>query len=467
MSEITDLDEGSIVEYSLAELGFVLVFVLLLLSGWEINSNAANLEEEEKSRTELLSQLEVEKKQNQTLIKMIPHLPPEATEFPDDFMFIDKREYLTLKAKADVAKQVIGSIAPKLKDLDPSILEAIITMASSTQTPLDDPLLVSEAEQEKLKTALDKAKEDVARLKEELAENPVPLTTPDGGKVGTVGFCTYEPPTAGSKKVYGSSVALGTVLVEEDGVTLVDKNSAIKDGNFVDIAGENYDTTLVYEALSKWPLGQKLSPKEFSYRGAKFIDIGNLPSDKRVACRFGMNHHTQIYSEKTADMLEKIVEGSFLRNSNISAAKFLRQFPKYDSIFQEKVKSQPVDQPSGERALEKINKGTSSQVNNLEQEPQKLQKKSVLRTPTKVLSRTNPVYPRNAKRRNTAGVVELSYKVTTYGRATGITIVRESPNGLGFGKASNTALKQYFFQPATENGVPILSEEKRLVLRFK
>ena len=65
MSEITDLDEGSIVEYSLAELGFVLVFVLLLLSGWEINSNAANLEEEEKSRTELLSQLEVEKKQNQ------------------------------------------------------------------------------------------------------------------------------------------------------------------------------------------------------------------------------------------------------------------------------------------------------------------------------------------------------------------------------------------------------------------
>ncbi|MDC0004201.1 hypothetical protein OAE19_07360, partial [Porticoccaceae bacterium] len=63
MSDITDLDEGSVVEYSLAELGFVLVFVLLLLSGWEINSNAANLQEEEKSRAELQRKLAASEKE--------------------------------------------------------------------------------------------------------------------------------------------------------------------------------------------------------------------------------------------------------------------------------------------------------------------------------------------------------------------------------------------------------------------
>ena len=334
MSEITDLDEGSIVEYSLAELGFVLVFVLLLLSGWEINSNAAELNKNKNSRAELERQVEALTKENRTLKDIIALLPPEPIELPDEYTWVLKSEYLALKEKEAWVDSITDPDSP-----------------SPTQVPYDDPIVISKSELEQLKKALDKAKDDVAQLKEKIAENPVPLTTPDGGKIGTVGFCTYKPPIAGSKKVYGSSVALGTVLVEEDGVTLVEKNSAIKDGNFVDIAGENYDTTLVYEALSKWPLGQKLSPKEFSYRGAKFIDIGNLPSDKRVACRFGMNHHTQIYSEKTADMLEKIVEGSFLRNSNISAAKFLQKFPKYDLNFQEKVKSQPVDQPSGERGL--------------------------------------------------------------------------------------------------------------------
>ena len=48
MSDVNGEEESSVVEYSLAELGFILVFVLLLLSGWEVNSF-----NEEKRKTDI------------------------------------------------------------------------------------------------------------------------------------------------------------------------------------------------------------------------------------------------------------------------------------------------------------------------------------------------------------------------------------------------------------------------------
>ena len=396
MSDLTDLDEGSIVEYSLAELSFVLVFVLLLLSGWEINTNAVNIEEEEEKRAQLQQKLEEMQTENKKLEAVVATYAPGNTERFNDLILVDKQEYLELKATEEVARGTIDELKGTNEEIE-------------------------------------KLTEDNERLAEELASKSEDDTeSNDGGKIGTIGFCTYETPNSGSEKAYGKSVALGTLLVEEDGITLVAKNSAIQHRNFVDIAGEAYDTTLVTDQLEQWPLNQKLSPQEFQERGAKFVEIGDLPSDKRVACRFGMDYHLSIFSEKSFGMLKNILEGSFYKNYEVSQASFKKRFSEYDVIRESKI-NQPI---------------------------------ALSRTSSRVLSRVAPIYPRIPERRGITGIVELAYRVSMSGRATGIEVVKEEPSGKGFGKASVAALKQYKFTSATENGVKVISEKQLLRFRF-
>ena len=454
MTDLTDLDEGSVVEYSLAELGFVLVFVLLLLSGWEINTNAANLEEEEKNRAQLQEQLEIVQKEKETLEAAIATLAPDDTEFSDDFMFVDKKEYLVLQAKAEAGET--------LKNLEPAMLDAIVEWTSTTESPPDDPIIVSEGLQSALEDTLEKLKQDNERMAEELAsiaENPIEPTN-DGGKIGTIGFCTYDSPDPNSEKVYGKSVALGTLLVEEDGITLVSKNSAIQQRNFVDIAGETYDTSLVTGELEQWPLKQKLSPREFQRLGAKFVEIGDLPSDKRVACRFGMDYYVPIYSEKSFGMLKNILEGSFYKNYKVSEAIFNKRFPEYDFTAKQSITESSIGQEAASQMPNSVEKNTSPKPTSIVRESGISRPLALSRISSKVLSRATPIYPRTAERRGTKGIVELSYSVSTSGRAMRIEVVKEEPPGKGFAKASIAALEKYKFKSATENGVKVLSEQK-------
>ena len=452
MNDVTDLDEGSVVEYSLAELGFVLVFVLLLLSGWEINTNAANLKKEAESRADIERQLEAEKKENAALKAQIAWLPPEQTEFPDDFMFVKKVDYLDLQARVDYADQVIKD-ASILEKLPQPLIDIITETASSPEAPPEDPLIVSETDLRLIEERLDSLKQENARMSDELArmseklaankEDASPPSADGGGKVGTRGFCTYEPPKSDSDQVFGKSVALGTLLIEEDGITLLAKNSAIERGSFVDIAGEDYDTALVAEILRKWPLNQKLSPRQFQTIGAKYVDIGDLPSEKRVACRFGMDYYVPIYSKKSASMLKDIMEGSFYRNVELSEANFAKRFPAIKSTLKDTI-------------TEAAQSNREPQQNNL---PKTI-------TKPKIISKTMPKYPSNAKRREIKGIVEIRYIVSTNGRATEMEIIREEPLNYGFGKASLAALKKYRFEPATENGKPVRSEVQKLRFRF-
>ena len=468
MSDISDLDEGSVVEYSLAELGFVLVFVLLLLSGWEINSNAANLEEEAKSRAELQRQLEASEKEKDAFKSAIAMLPPGETEFPDDFMFVDKKEYLALQAQANDADQVIEKIAPALENLEPSILSAITEMASSIESPPNDPLIVSESDQKALEETLDKLEQDNKRMSEELAsiaKNTDTLNN-DGGKIGTIGFCTYEPPKSDSDKVYGKSVALGTLLVEEDGITLLAKNSAIQHRNFVDIAGEEYDTTLVAEAVEKWPLNKKLSAREFTTIGYRFVEIGDLPSDKRVECRFGMDYYVPIYSNTSAAMLKNVLEGSFYKNWEVDENSITRLLPDFNFSSKKLLEKSPPIKDKATPETNSISTNASSNISRPVFDPQVSYTEPVAISPIKVLSRATPIFPKTAQRRGVIGTVELTYKVSTYGRATGINVTKEEPRGYDFGKASVAALEQYKFKPASKNGIPVVSEKQKLRFRF-
>jgi len=430
MTDVTDLDEGSIVEYSLAELGFVLVFVLLLLSGWEINTNATDIKEEEEKRAQLQLKLEEIQTENKKLKAVVATYAPDNSEDFNDLILVDKQEYLELKAVEEVATETID----KLKGTSEEI---------------------------------EKLTEDNERLAEELASKSEDDTeSNDGGKIGTIGFCTYETPNSVSEKVYGKSVALGTVLVEEDGITLVAKNSAIQHRNFVDIAGEAYDTTLVTDELEQWPLNQKLSAQEFQERGAKFVEIGDLPSDKRVACRFGMDYHLSIFSEKSFGMLKNTLEGSFYKNYEVSQASFKKQFSKYDVTSEQNITESPVGQEAASQLISTGEKNISPKLTPVIRKPEINQPIALARTSSTVLSRVAPIYPRIAERRGITGIVELAYSVSISGRATGIEVVKEEPSGKGFGKASVTALKQYKFTSATENGVKVISEKQLLRFRF-
>lgn len=425
MSEVTDIGEGSVVEYSLAELGFVLVFVLLLLSGWEINSNASRSQEQTTKIAETERQLEALEKENETLLAAISMTPPGVQEFPDDFMFVDKKEYFALQAQSKNGND--------FANMESSVRERIIKAALEIETPPDDPIIVSMSDQEKLEKAQRKLEQENERLKEQLAGDSKGATSPEpiGGKVGTVGFCTYDEPSPGSTRVYGKSVAIGTLMVEEDGLTLVEKNSSIQHRKLVDIAGENYDTSLVAEALDNWPLNKKLSPRQFQRISEEFLTIGDIYSEKRVACRFGMDYFRPIYSKKSADMLKNVLEGSFFKNSQLDENAFFARFPQY-----KKTPFPKSDVPD-----------------------------SMMTSPIEKLSGAKVIFPRRAERAGISGKVELRYTVSIYGLATNIKIVKDEPPGKGFSEAAIAALEQYRFKPAMVNGSPIESEIQ--ILKFK
>lgn len=462
MSGGSDLDESSVVEYSLAELAFIILFVILLLSSWDINVNTANLQEKEKNLEELQRQLDTEVKENRTLKEAIAWLPTDETNLPDMLMLVDKREYLALQATADDAKRVVEKIAPVLKDVQPSLLAAITDIASSTELLPDDPIIVSKGVQQRLEDELDNLRAQhtltTANDEEDLqSDDPAGVA-----KVGTIGFCTYELPAQGSKKVYGSSVALGTLLVEEDGVTLIAKNSAIQLSNFVDIAGEHYNTSFVSDEIEKWPMGQKLSPAEFQRLGAKFVAIGDMPSTKRVECRFGMDYFLPVYSKKSFSMLKDVVESSFYKHTRVSEGNFSQLFPEYDSFI--KNGSDPLSlEGQGPNLIDMIG-SSQEKLNNHELAIAK--NSPVIRESMAVLSRATPSYPSRAERRGIKGFVEIVYKVSAQGNAKDIEILREEPQDFGFAEASVDALKKYRFKPETEDGNPIISGPHNIRFRF-
>lgn len=474
MSDVTDLDEGSVVEYSLAELGFVLVFVLLLMSSWEINTNAANLEKEAASKADLERQLEVSERERKELAAVLATIDPSNPDIlNDDLMFVNKTEYLALRARAEDADQIFKKVGTTLEDLSQPVIDAITEIASSTEPPPDDPLVVSESYHRELKEKIDslEKKIDNLEIENELIEEELTSATEDanssngdgGGKVGTIGFCTYDPPKEASDKVYGKSVALGTLLVEEDGITLIAKNSNIESGTFVDIAGEIYDTTLVLDALDEFPFNQKLSPRRFQNIGARFVEIGDLPSDKRVACRFGMDYHVPIYSKRSAAMLKNILEGSFYKNAEISDNKFSFLFPSYDFSSKQNTAEAGSSRLTDMSARSTPNNQSKANSNSLKSGEGQVPDK---KTSPKILYKSMPKFPRAAARKRIEGIVEIGYIVSTNGRATDIKIIREEPRDYGFGEASINALEKYRFEPATENGRVIESEPQKLRFRF-
>ena len=83
----------------------------------------------------------------------------------------------------------------------------------------------------------------------------------------------------------------------------------------------------------------------------------------------------------------------------------------------------------------------------------------------RVLSKTEPKYPGQARRAQREGVVELECTVGVDGRASDIKVVKEDPKGFGFGDAAIEAVKRWRFTPA-KRGNESVPKRVKIPIRF-
>ena len=394
-------DEGSVVEYSLSELGFILVFVLLLLSGWEIN----DFYETKNTANRTIVELEGELRSTQEPMALLQEVVKKATvdqEWSDEMILISKSEWFSNQEELSNLKELTSNNLPEIVD-DESTLDA-------------------------------KASESID----------------DGLLAGAVGFCTYEPPATGSSKLYGKSVALGTMVVGEDYLMLIGKNTSIESSKLVDMAGISYDTSAVWQELEKWPMNVKLTPTEFLERGRKFVQIGDIPSPQRVECRFGMDYFKAAYSKEADFNFEKIFNNVFYRHSEISEESYFSLYANNErEIFETGANKRDI---------------VVTDRNSAEAVPDYLEGRKLL---PELLEKFPPDYPERAYRRKVPGTVILEYFIDEFGYVKNIVVVEEVPLGYKFGDEAKKALRRYRFSPAMRNDESIISEVQRKKFTFK
>lgn len=74
-----------------------------------------------------------------------------------------------------------------------------------------------------------------------------------------------------------------------------------------------------------------------------------------------------------------------------------------------------------------------------------------------------PRYPPRAEREGVTGYVDLLFVVNAAGFATQITVLREEPQGYGFGAAAIESVRRLRFQPALIQKVPVQQKVRRRV----
>jgi len=453
LSDVNGEEESSVVEYSLAELGFILVFVLLLLSGWEVNSFNEEKRKTDIEAAKLEKDLEAANVENAAMKKSIQDITIDGVAWGTDTILVDKVDYLKLNEELEKFKK---SELETPAELDPEVLRRFKEIAAGHDPLPEDFTVVSEKYLAEL----------LATLEEK--DPPEPPANPEidpGLLAGDRGFCTYGAPEAGSIEVYGKTVSIGTVLIEEDGLTLLSRNTNLQNRDLVDIAGEAYDTQLVTVAINDWPLNEKLSPAAFLQRGTRFVDIGDIPSNMRKECRFGMDFYRPEYSKKSYNNLKNVFENIFLKGWELQEADYLKLYPvSYSSeIGGDNIESSA--EPNEERSYE-VMQLLESGIDGVQASQTTLTPQESLRTPPEVKQKVAPSYPRVAQRRGIAGSVQLTYRVSVYGAVIDISIEKESPPDRGFGLAAETALQGWIFTPASLNGFPVKSEIRTQTFGF-
>ncbi len=193
-------------------------------------------------------------------------------------------------------------------------LESSECLDLSQVEPIDDTLAPEVAEQLPKPSTLEDAKNEIEDLAGQLAVAMEELRRRQR-KTGEKPFCTYREARESSLKLRGSNISVGTFLIEEDGITLIARDSDFQQNMFVDFNGEPYDGTEAVKEISNWPINQKLSFDAFAELGKIFVDLGNREAEKRVSCRFGADYY-YVPSDATDRARERVLEEYFFLGGN-------------------------------------------------------------------------------------------------------------------------------------------------------
>ena len=235
----------------------------------------------------------------------------------------------------DLEEEGNETLREKVEELKDKLIEA----ETDLELLKDDSKLQQELEKlrEKLtksETDLEQAKGRSAELEQSASQQAKKLAESDNKmdllkdeiaktKAGGLVLCIYERPAPGASELRGRSIPLGTMYLEADGITLIERNEELRSMSVVDYVGDPFDTSEALDLLGYWPLHKKLSFEEFGRRAKPFVRLGNQESEKRQKCRFSMNYYIEDLKTPHSVFTDQFLQ-YFFRQTDISRTEFER-----------------------------------------------------------------------------------------------------------------------------------------------
>ena len=208
---------------------------------------------------------------------------------------------------SDLATQ-IRNLEEKLENLEAQLAEKNRELAAAN------------TDRARADRRIEQEQERSAELEEQIKalEEQIEAEGEEGGPVGGLVLCAYGRPATGDA-LHGPSVALGTVHLQHDGITLIHKRPGLRNLKVVDKVGDPYDLTDSLDQLDSWPLGTKRSFEAFRSWGREFVRIGDREARKRQKCRFSMGYY--IDEGVDSDVLTDVFERYFFKQPLNSISK--------------------------------------------------------------------------------------------------------------------------------------------------
>ena len=299
---------GFLVGITLAELLLLTLFVLLLLLGnfqRQVDRFGGNRQH---SEAVSLAEAIAKAKPNQPLSDTWRTLKRNVETLADQPAYLDRwldewkeHQFSNTVSEGDKSNNQsnLGELQERLKSL-----ETELSYQRKQTEHLEEALSERSTNSAEMRTRIN-------RLASELA------TSKPGGLV----MCMYEAPLD-DRSLRGRSISLGTVYIENDGITMIQKNNGLSHMSVVDFVGSRYDTKEVLTLMKGWQVNRKLTFDEFEYLGAKFVSLGDRESDTRQNCRFGLVY---FIDESTPHyVFTDIFLKYFFRQSDISREEYER-----------------------------------------------------------------------------------------------------------------------------------------------
>ena len=153
-----------------------------------------------------------------------------------------------------------------------------------------------ESDTSELLARLEEAKKEAEKAKEEkeAAERVAKAAREElRAKAGSPPPCIHQPGIG--EQIIGSSVALGSVYLNEEGISLIDVNKDIPTIGTVDFLGRRAEYDIeAYNLIISWPEDKILSFDEFGQLAQQIKAIGTRETDTKLKCLFTMNYYDEV-----------------------------------------------------------------------------------------------------------------------------------------------------------------------------